>query len=454
MPLRGAKELISVLDECEDIVRKLEGGGISQEEALREIAVRMKEFQIVAEKSGLIALRRTGREIEKYVKNPGLSPDEVTMLAFVFPTLKSGLEKETVEDIRVAVLETFEILGLPVPTDWQTSKFVVEPEKPSAVEDTSVGEPEEIPAEEEPELVEKRVEYEEVPLESLMRATSNLGVEAVTEPDGSVVIRVDPAHVPQIQRLLSPADPDMDFESVLPAEDDLEKKVLAKVKEFMVAFSSGDFEKAEEILEELSSIQEGSEIFGEIGKIARHLHTAFKDFAKILDPALKELAVDYLPDSESRLRYLMKLTEDAANTTLDCTEKMKDRIRRGQEVLEGMRKHLERLKPIGSGATKRIGDMIAMIEELESSLAEEKEDVDRILSAQNFQDLSGQTVIKVLNVMQELQDRLVNAIKTFGIKIEGRKKEKEELIGPAHEGVEGALRSQDEVDALLAQFGF
>lgn len=456
MPLRGAKELIALLKECEDLMGKLEKGGLSQEKALQEIARKMKEFQAIAEKSGLMALKRTGRELEKYIRNPALSPDEVTLLAFVFPTLRGGLEKDTVEDLRVAVLETFETLGLPVPTDWQTSKFILEPEKPALSEGAAVGKPEEITgAEEEAGPSEKPVQPDDrIFLESLVRATDNLGIKTVTEPDGSVVIKVDPAHLPQIQRLLSPADPQMDFETFIPAGDDLERKVLTKVKEFMAAFSSGEFEKAEEILEELSSIQEGGEIFGEIGRIARHLHTAFKDFAKILDPALKELAIDYLPDSENRLRYLIRLTEEAATTTLDCTEKMKDRVKRGRSVIESMKKHLERLKPIGPGAERRIADMAGMIEELERTFEEEVEDVNRILSAQNFQDLTGQTVIKVLNVLQELQDRLVSAIKTFGVRIEERRKKKEELIGPAHDKVEGVLRSQDEVDALLAQFGF
>lgn len=453
MHIKGIAELISILEKCESIMKKNETGEIPQEKAIRQIEMYMQEFQEVAERARLVALRRTAREIEKYVKNLSLSPDELTMLAFALSGLKNGLAKETVEDIRVAVLETFEILGFPVPTDWQTSKFTLLEEKETPPkEKTSM--PDEKPVvEETPKEVPAEVSVHEDPIDSLVRATETLGVEAETEPDGSVVLRVVPENLSKVQRLLAPADPEMDFGKVVPAEDELEKKVLAKVKEFMVAFSVGDFQGAEEILEELASIQEGSEIFGEIGKMARHLHTAFKDFAKILDPALRELAVDYLPDSEGRLRYLMKLTEEAANTTLDCTERMRERAGKSREVLKRLRKHIERLKPIGHGAEERMFDMTEILVELENSWNEEKEDVDKILAAQNFQDLGGQTVLKVLDVMQELQDRLVNAVKTFGVKIEGRKK-KEELLGPAHDNVEGVLRSQDEVDSLLAQFGF
>ncbi len=453
MPLKGIPELIKILEQCEEVMGKVEKFEMDRDEALEKIASFMVNFQKIAENSGLIALKRFGREIEKYVKNPNLSPEELTGLAFVFPTLKAGLKQETIEDIRAAVLESFEILNLPIPTDWQVSRFVVKEE------------PEEKPEEETPDLssaVEEHEEAQKEPeeektreseIESLARAAETLGVNMETTPDGQVVITVPPDNLDKVQRLLTTVDPEGDLAKTIPAEDELERKVLAKIKEFMAAFSEGDFEKAQEVLEELSSMQEGGEMFNEIGTMARQLHSAFKEFATALDPALKELAEDYLPDSEDRLQYLMKLTEEAANTTLDCTEKLRDRLKQFDSLITALKKHIERLKPIGDGAGKRLEEIESIIESIRAFKQEDKEDIDKILSAQNFQDLSGQTVLKVMDVMKELQDRLVSIIKSFGVKLE-KKKKKDELYGPAHDKMEGALRSQDEVDALLAQFGF
>jgi hypothetical protein len=129
MPIKGVPQLVEIVKRCEAIMAKVEKGEIGTKEALSEIAKFMGHFQKIAEQAGLVALRRLGREIEKFVKNPNLNPEELTALAFVFPTIRGGLETETIEDIRVAVLESFELLNLPIPTDWQTSTFVVVEEK-------------------------------------------------------------------------------------------------------------------------------------------------------------------------------------------------------------------------------------------------------------------------------------------------------------------------------------
>ncbi len=455
MPLKGIPELIKILEQCEEVMGKVEKSEMDASEALEKISSFMVNFQKIAEKSGLIALKRFGREIEKYVKNPDLSAEELTGLAFVFPTLKGGLKQETIEDIRAAILESFEILGLPIPTDWQVSKFVVKEEPEEEPVEEVPESPPEVKDQEAKKETEEATEEEttENGIESLARAAETLGVNMETTPDGQVVITVPPDNLDKVQRLLTTVDPEGDLTKTIPAEDDLERKVLAKIKEFMAAFSEGDFEKAQEVLEELSSMQEGGEMFNEIGSMARQLHSALKEFATALDPALKELAEDYLPDSEDRLQHLMKLTEEAANTTLDCTEKLRDRLKRFDSLIGTLTKHIERLKPIGDGAEKRLEEIESIIESIKVFKQEDKEDIDKILSAQNFQDLSGQTVLKVMDVMKELQDRLVSIIKSFGMKIE-KKKKKDELYGPAHDKMEGALKSQDEVDALLAQFGF
>ncbi|MEJ5300809.1 MAG: protein phosphatase CheZ [Thermodesulforhabdaceae bacterium] len=459
MPIRGVPQLIEIVKRCENIMAKLEKGEIGPKEGLAEVAKFMVHFQKIAEQAGLVALRRLGREMEKFVKNPDLNPEELTALAFVFPTIRGGLEAETIEDIRVAVLESFELLNLPVPTDWQTSTFVVVEEKEKKPEQKVVEKP--APAPEEQKKVEKPAEKPESvkgierEVESVDRAVKNIGGVVKTDERGNVTITLPPDQLPKLQRLVAPADPEIDFSETIPVETETEKEVIAKIKEFMAAFSQGDFEKAQEILEDLSQVKEGSELFKEIGQVARQLHSAFKEFMQALDPALKELALDYLPDSESRLQHLMKLTEEAANTTLDCTERMTERNARDMELIDRLKHHIARLKPIGKGAESRMEEIEAIIATLEESRLSDKDDIKTILSAQNFQDLSGQTVMKVMEIMRNLQDRLIGIIKSFGMKTEKKTKKKDELLqGPAHEKMEGALKSQDEVDALLAQFGF
>jgi len=83
-----------------------------------------------------------------------------------------------------------------------------------------------------------------------------------------------------------------------------------------------------------------------------------------------------------------------------------------------------------------------------------REDLDAILTAQDYQDLSGQIIQKIMKMLKDLELKLVNVIRTFGVKQESAKKEDEELYGPAHQSRVESVHSQDEVDSLLAEFGF
>ncbi|MFP5213927.1 MAG: protein phosphatase CheZ, partial [Acidobacteriota bacterium] len=79
-----------------------------------------------------------------------------------------------------------------------------------------------------------------------------------------------------------------------------------------------------------------------------------------------------------------------------------------------------------------------------------------ILTSQSYQDLTGQVVTKIITFQKDMETKLINLIRTFGIKVNRGKKKKDEdveLYGPAHKKMDAA-HSQDEIDAILAGFGF
>jgi chemotaxis protein CheZ len=78
-----------------------------------------------------------------------------------------------------------------------------------------------------------------------------------------------------------------------------------------------------------------------------------------------------------------------------------------------------------------------------------------ILTSQGYQDLTGQIISKIVSSQKEMEAKLVKLVSYFGGKVRREAvKKKDELYGPAHAKSDGAVHSQDEVDALLAEFGF
>jgi chemotaxis protein CheZ len=85
-----------------------------------------------------------------------------------------------------------------------------------------------------------------------------------------------------------------------------------------------------------------------------------------------------------------------------------------------------------------------------------------VLMAQDFQDLTGQVIRKVIDLVREVEDSLINMLTAFGV-TESEQKEKatlktgENLVeGPIvnTEDRDDVVADQDDVDDLLSSLGF
>jgi chemotaxis regulatin CheY-phosphate phosphatase CheZ len=69
--------------------------------------------------------------------------------------------------------------------------------------------------------------------------------------------------------------------------------------------------------------------------------------------------------------------------------------------------------------------------------------------------LTSQIIHKITKLLKDMELKLVSLIRTFGVKTETYRQNADPgLCGPAHAAMENAVHSQDEVDSLLAEFGF
>jgi chemotaxis protein CheZ len=264
--------------------------------------------------------------------------------------------------------------------------------------------------------------------------------------------------VEKIESVLSPCDPDVQFAAGLGQQDGRLKTVLSTIKEFMVAFSTGDLMRSQDILLNMAEQQHQAGLYKEIGALARELHNSLRGFMDTMDPTLKELVEDKIPDSGSRLEHILQLTENAANTTLDHVEAMQMRNQDDQKKLLKVQEIMGGIRAIGDTARVRVDEVLQLLAGLQSSTAETSNDLTTILTAQDYQDLTGQIILKIIQLLKDLELKLVGVIRTFGVRVDGRKQQApsaiEELYGPAHKGLTEALHSQDDVDSLLADFGF
>lgn len=208
--------------------------------------------------------------------------------------------------------------------------------------------------------------------------------------------------------------------------DDPNKRIVESLVAFMEAVSSKDYEKADAVVARLADSSSVG-LFAEVGKVTRRLHDSLKSFKDAIDPKFTSLASCDVPNAIDRLQFVIDKTEEAANKTMGIVEKHlleMDELSARIRVLEGP------------------DDAVQYIKDFKNRL---EDDLTEIITTQSFQDITGQTIKKVILLVGEIEKELVGMIAAFGLKTDARPMAKEAVR---------EMVSQSDVDDLLKDFGF
>lgn len=199
-------------------------------------------------------------------------------------------------------------------------------------------------------------------------------------------------------------------------------------------------------------------VFNQVGQMARLLHDTLGalGYDKLL-----EKTVHALPDAKDRLTYIANLTEQAACKVLNATDianPLQEELENGAKLLadkwdavyanrlstqefkllaDETRAYLKNAVPQRTGATR--------------------EQLMEIMMAQDFQDLTGQVIKRMMDVIQEIERQLLMVLLENIPEQESRpKRENQSLLnGPQVDTSKaGVVASQDQVDDLLDSLGF
>jgi chemotaxis protein CheZ len=242
-------------------------------------------------------------------------------------------------------------------------------------------------------------------------------------------------------------------------EDQSAQDLLEKLRNLVAYLEAGDEDQAKNILDELANTRE-TYLFQEVGKLTRRLHDTLNNFQ--LDTRLAGIASTDIPDAKERLNYVINMTEQSANRTLGAIEDsipildgVEDKI---SQVKDDWGRFIERKMPLAEFRTlsKKITEMLDFIDKKNPAV---KNNLNEVLMAQEFQDLTSQVIRKVITLVEDLEESLVTLIKISG-GVVGESKtqsDKNELSGPAVPGTttgDSSITNQDDVDDLLSSLGF
>lgn len=215
--------------------------------------------------------------------------------------------------------------------------------------------------------------------------------------------------------------------------------------------------------------QQNDDLIQRIGHLTRMLRVSMQELG--LDREI-EKAAQAIPDARDRLLYISAMTEQAANRVLSSIEKIQPEQKavgeKSRLLNEKLLAFIEK-NPEDTEAKLLIEETSDLLTLTSLTTTDTLKELLEITMAQDFQDLTGQVVKKMMEVVKEIEHQLVQVLMESSSANQSKEevlrrlaesewedeKEPSLLNGPQIKPTAGdAVTNQDQVDNLLDQLGF
>lgn len=205
-----------------------------------------------------------------------------------------------------------------------------------------------------------------------------------------------------------------------------------------------------DVSETLSAPVEDHALYGRLGFVVRQLHDALHElgYGQALDHALREIS-----DSQDRLEYIASLAEQSANKVLNAVDEglpiQEQQIAQANDLEKRWNDMLDRQIVTDEFSLLAI-DSCDFTKVVARNSEAEKARLMNIMMAQDFQDITGQIIKKVVTLTQKLEKELAQLLRDYAV-TPLCEKSVDLLAGPS---IPDVAMDQDDVDSMLADLGF
>lgn len=206
---------------------------------------------------------------------------------------------------------------------------------------------------------------------------------------------------------------------------------------------------------DVSSVNTGR-VFEQVGQMTRSLHNMLRELG--YDKALAKVAQE-LPDNRDRLNYIAAMTAQAAEKTLNAAETAQPIQAKLAVNAKDLAGKWDKLFAKQLGVTE-FKDLVKDTQRYLNGVPEQTDATNtqlmEIIMAQDFQDLTGQVIRKILDAAQSLEKQLVSLLLETTPEDKRNAVRPDLLDGPVVNtaGRSDVVTSQEQVDELLESLGF
>lgn len=250
-------------------------------------------------------------------------------------------------------------------------------------------------------------------------------------------------------------------------EPEVTEKLRQQAAELVQSVESGDYARSMTLISELSDVRDQS-LYQEVGRLTRTLHEAIRNFQ--IDPRSQEQkeVLSVMTDASDRLAYVVQMTSQAANRTMDLVEESMPIAHTVRDEAVILREEWQRLRRREMQPAE-FRELYGRIDAFFLSVTKDADTIynslSEILLAQDFQDLTGQVIQRVTALVKEVEEQMLSLVvmashvdKLTGTvhQVDNQEVSAEQGVGPQMkaEEREDVVSGQNDVDDLLSSLGF
>ncbi len=259
-----------------------------------------------------------------------------------------------------------------------------------------------------------------------------------------------------------------------------EAALQQRAEQLVELLNQGQMAQAMELVQQLNEMRHQA-LYHEVGTLTRAVHNAIVGFTddvtstELLQDSKQHIAS--IADASDRLSYVIELTESNAHKTIDEVDEALNQVK---IIEKGFLQHKELINDLGALKADHpqlealYDKACSYAADHSASLIDIKQRLTAILLAQEYQDITGQLIKRVIQLVADIEDKLVglmavaSRVNNLGALPVAESDESEpeteqskraasmQAEGPQMKGRnQGEVAStQDDVDDLLSSLGF
>jgi chemotaxis protein CheZ len=167
-----------------------------------------------------------------------------------------------------------------------------------------------------------------------------------------------------------------------------------------------------------------------------------RDLQAKVDPEITDLTTKYIPQAADQLQGIIETTETAANKIMDNLDVMQEHAqimqgtvnfaKAGRLIIPNGNEKVEETK-IDKEVVKAV---TPLLDYFDKTINNHMDIISELFVHMSFQDLTGQRIKRIMNLVSEMETKLKKMIVSFGIKVTEREKNPDVTIEELEEAIE------------------